>query len=517
MEIKNKYMKTKPISILFCLILLIIVADANAQIPNPLEFNTAANGVNSKFTVGSLDTNWLVAIGDLNSPTTMFVPSIVVGQCYPSYYQSPFTNADWISYNFGSNCQHTGSYDFYFRRIINLPQTNPCGTPISQNFCLAINFFVDNFVSEISVNGVVNYQNTDNDPYYYLGFQSPDSANICNGWTEGENTLIVHIKSAAPAAALLLEANLNIINEYYAKYEISESICQGNSIYEYSTTGIYVDTIFSSSGCDTIRTVNLTVLPPIASTETVSICQGQEYLGYTLSGTYVDTYQTLSGCDSIRTLTIMITPGPTSYHYVTICEDSTYDFNGNLLFAEGLYFDTIPSILGCDSVVTLDLRIARSSFLGNDTTLCGDKEYQLISSLDNTLWFDNDLSKTKIVDKTGNYWASYTDNNGCKIVDSIFVEFKNVRIYTPNVFSPNEDGLNDCFHPFFSEIEFLSYRFSIFDRWGNHIYSTSNLDDCWNGEFMGKKCNLGVYVYFIEINSLFCGMALIKGDVTLIR
>lgn len=67
-------------------------------------------------------------------------------------------------------------------------------------------------------------------------------------------------------------------------------------------------------------------------------------------------------------------------------------------------------------------------------------------------------------------------------------------VYVPNAFTPNnQDVLNDVFKPVVNCIH--NYSFSIFDRWGEKIFETTNIDEGWNGYFKGKKCPPDVYVF----------------------
>lgn len=97
----------------------------------------------------------------------------------------------------------------------------------------------------------------------------------------------------------------------------------------------------------------------------------------------------------------------------------------------------------------------------------------------------------------------------------------NNHFYVPNIFSPNNDGINDCFVSTFSpEIELISYHQMIFDRWGNRMFQTENENDCWDGIFQGEPMVTGVYVYVTTIEVRDCsGDRSIKkiGDVTIIR
>ena len=94
-------------------------------------------------------------------------------------------------------------------------------------------------------------------------------------------------------------------------------------------------------------------------------------------------------------------------------------------------------------------------------------------------------------------------------------------IFVPNIFSPNDDGTNDCFISVIHEsIDLISYHQVVFDRWGNKMFETDNNEDCWDGMLDGSPVRPGVYVYITNIFADQCGenISLRKvGDVTVIR
>jgi CHU_C Type IX secretion signal domain len=66
----------------------------------------------------------------------------------------------------------------------------------------------------------------------------------------------------------------------------------------------------------------------------------------------------------------------------------------------------------------------------------------------------------------------------------------------------------------------LRYEFRVYDRWGNLMYQTGNLDDGWEGIFRAKTTEPGVYVWLLEADLAFCGKNVTlrkKGDVTVVR
>jgi len=92
-----------------------------------------------------------------------------------------------------------------------------------------------------------------------------------------------------------------------------------------------------------------------------TICQGKSYLfgsqHLSVSGIYYATQQNISGCDSIIELTLTVNPTYFMQISDSICTGSVYDFNGKLLTEEGVYYDSLQTIFGCDSIIKLMLTV----------------------------------------------------------------------------------------------------------------------------------------------------------------
>lgn len=93
--------------------------------------------------------------------------------------------------------------------------------------------------------------------------------------------------------------------------------------------------------------------------------------------------------------------------------------------------------------------------------------------------------------------------------------------YIPNVITPNDDNINDQFSIYpHSDIEIKSVEGSIFDRWGNLLYSSRNLPFTWDGTCKGEKVPPGVYVYMILLDYTTLGeeaTTRLSGDITVFR
>jgi gliding motility-associated-like protein len=96
---------------------------------------------------------------------------------------------------------------------------------------------------------------------------------------------------------------------------------------------------------------------------------------------------------------------------------------------------------------------------------------------------------------------------GCVGTDSVYVKLiedeippePNNRIFIPNAFSPDGDGINDNFNISYNNNPFPISHFvlHIFNRWGEEIFQSTDITYGWDGKKNGKDCPGGVYVYKI--------------------
>src|SRR5690606_18741890 len=125
-------------------------------------------------------------------------------------------------------------------------------------------------------------------------------------------------------------------------------ICEGES-YSFNglsivSSGTYADTVAGTGGsCDTIVSLELTVHPIANENIIATFCPGGSYdfngTTLTAAGVYTDTLTTVNGCDSIITLTLTEDAYQTSSISAVICEGDSYTFNGETLISGGTYVD----------------------------------------------------------------------------------------------------------------------------------------------------------------------------------
>jgi len=88
-------------------------------------------------------------------------------------------------------------------------------------------------------------------------------------------------------------------------------------------------------------------------------------------------------------------------------------------------------------------------------------------------------------------------------------------IYVPNAFTPNGDGKNDAVHVHSENIK--SLKFYVYDQWGELIYTSTSLQNGWDGTYKGTKEPVGVYVYYLEAIMIDGHTVNKKGTITLLR
>ncbi|MEM6966578.1 MAG: PKD domain-containing protein, partial [Bacteroidota bacterium] len=102
------------------------------------------------------------------------------------------------------------------------------------------------------------------------------------------------------------------------------------------------------------------------------------------------------------------------------------------------------------------------------------------------------------------YTVIITDlSTGCEQV--LFTEVKlantcpETLISVPNALTPNGDGVNDDLQIFVNaDLELLDYKFQVYNRWGNVVFSTDDVNELWDGSYNGIALSQGVYIFMLE-------------------
>ena len=168
-----------------------------------------------------------------------------------------------------------------------------------------------------------------------------------------------------------------------------DTVCRGASYNRYGfslsdvqTDGDYTLSLSSQAGCDSILTLHLKVHPVYDTTLYDTICQGSSYSNYgfslpsgTSGGTFTKTYSTVHGCDSVVTLHLHVHPVYLFSATQNICQGDTFDFRGRKLYTSGVYYDSLTTVHGCDSVYRLKLTVHPSPRQNFSGVVCSGSSY----------------------------------------------------------------------------------------------------------------------------------------------
>jgi gliding motility-associated-like protein len=196
----------------------------------------------------------------------------------------------------------------------------------------------------------------------------------------------------------------------------SVSICSSGLPYvwngiQLTAAGNYTSTLINSSGCDSIATLVLTVEAVQTSTTSIEMCSAQlpfSWNGnsYNASGNYQVNLTSTTGCDSIAVLNLTVEPILSSTVVQTICESALpYTWNGNQYTTAGTYTVNLVTPEGCDSIVTLELTLLNTSTSTTTVSVCNSQlPYQ---------WNGN------MYNSSGNYVVTLTSSTGCDSLASL--------------------------------------------------------------------------------------------------
>ncbi len=289
------------------------------------------------------------------------------------------------------------------------------------------------------------------------------------------------------------------------EYSITDTICAGASYNigssTYTQSGIYLDSLISSIGCDSIVTLDLTVVPDpniMAEIRVIPPACASDGTG---------TIDILSVQNGFPPYEFQLDDlPPQGQNFFTQLDKNSYTL-------------TIRDRFGCSAVLAVEIPVPPALEvdlgadirldLGESTTLSVVSNYQNLQyqwspvdildcescSRPNLLPLEDQLIVVEV-----------TNEFGCTAMDSVqVIVSKNYPIYAPNVFSPNNDGINDFFTIYarsnaVSDIQ----KLMIFDRWGKVLFERNNIPvnsdiDGWDGFVNGKLAASGVYVFVADV------------------
>lgn len=189
----------------------------------------------------------------------------------------------------------------------------------------------------------------------------------------------------------------------------------------------------------------------------------------------------------------------------------------------GKYYVSVMDANNCkgtDTTIITTILPLPSKFLPLDTSICsyGKLTIQPNQDYSSYLWNTNSLLKTIVIEKPGIYWLDVKDSKNCFGRDSITVNLKQCMkgLYVPSAFTPNNDGKNDKLRALiFGYV--ASFNFTIYNRFGQIVFETSDYLKGWDGKINGLKQNIGNYVWVCRYQFVGEQPAIEKGTFILIN
>ncbi|MEY4804397.1 MAG: hypothetical protein RL331_916 [Bacteroidota bacterium] len=333
---------------------------------------------------------------------------------------------------------------------------------------------------------------------------------------------------------------------------INQMVCNDQFPYlwnglTFNGPGTQSATLTNASGCDSVVTLDLAVSQNLIGTDIQSTCgsftwiDGITYTASTTSPQYTFVGGNANGCDSTVNLNLTINQTSSSSIAVTSC-GPYYAPNGQTYTESTSFAYTIPNASGCDSTITVNLTISPlpiAAFTSTPDLLeFGVSEIQLsdqsigqISTWNWTYTPENGSTQTSSLQNpifnipnnaSGNqiFQLVVSTDQGCtNEITSILNIIEDAAIYIPNSFSPDGDGVNNTFHVVGRNIASAYFELTIYNRWGELIFTSQDPNIGWDGAVAAKGiAPVGTYTYQVSYRFVNSSESeTIRGHVNLLR
>lgn len=207
---------------------------------------------------------------------------------------------------------------------------------------------------------------------------------------------------------------------------------------------------------------------------------------------------------------ITVSPNATTWFYVTATSPAGCSVTDSIR----LYVSPLPA-LGVNATADIDTIPEGSSVNLHASPTGYGYTWTPSATLDN----GNVQHPVATPTQTTTYGLTVSDT-GCVLMDSVTVYVRDVicgkpDIYVPNAFTPDGDGNND--KVFVRGNNLREMKLSIFHRWGEKVFETTDQKVGWDGTFKGRECDPAVFVYYLEATCISNETYFEKGNITLIR
>lgn len=282
---------------------------------------------------------------------------------------------------------------------------------------------------------------------------------------------------------------LNLQTGYSYEWKYGSDQNNGNAYTSKAeNTGFIYVTATNDAGCSITDSAYQHVfpLPPLNINPDTGICSGNTAVLHATGTGQIqwtpskrvaepDSFITTAKPRSKTTFTAVLTDSNkcknTEEMTITVQKEPEFTAEIDTLLFDGSYFK---------ASLTGDLYGSEIKWSNDENNLCPD-----CTSQNQLLTYSQEIN------------LHITDALRCFTTDTtIYVEIiEDFEVHIPNVFTPNGDGVNDIFIPIYYGIKDIDL-FAVFDRWGNKVFETNDIEQGWNGYYKGKLARVNeVYVY----------------------
>jgi gliding motility-associated-like protein len=290
-----------------------------------------------------------------------------------------------------------------------------------------------------------------------------------------------------------------------------------------NTAGTYTINLSTVNLCDSIivTILNVNAIGSFTPLIDIAVCDGLAQT-LTINAQNIDTYQWFvndgSGSQSLA--------GNPDYLGTGTSELS---FNLDVSLHQNLYTVQMVDECGRPLSSSMTLEVYEPHLVLNpieDTTFCLNEIDVVIVDYNgnNYVWNTGDLGPTILPETSGTFIVNFIENGtNCLMSDTIEVTLEdcigNCVVLAPTGFSPNNSGNNDVFRVVTTCDEgFSFFLFSVYNRWGELIYTTDDWRSGWDGTYKGRQAEIGTYTYYVEYTKALTNKKeSLKGNVTLIK
>ena len=322
----------------------------------------------------------------------------------------------------------------------------------------------------------------------------------------------------------LVNTILNVNTVFEINNDISicegESYTVGNSVYNQG--GVYQNIYATTMGCDSIVITNLTVLPIASSDTHYTLCEGDSVTiggaSYSQAGKYQLNFESASGCDSLVNFSIEVIPNDIESYQIELCPSenfildlsaySNHNVDGISEISGGFYSFNEPGTYeysvfanSCTAIGYVEIQsLPEYNSTIETLKICEGKEIELaVGHTELPYWWSTgDTDSVIYASAAGIYRVNY--NHVCGDFSQeyqLISEECNCEVFIPNAFSPDADGVNETWSPS-SSCELTFYELSIYNRWGELIFSVDDIEIPFIGGENDYYHKSDVYLYRLK-------------------